>query len=324
MLNIFVTRAHGLVRMEPGPAPSIPDDAIWVDLLEPTQEEERLVERVLGVEVPTREEMKEIETSNRLYEDNGTLYMTTTVAAQLDTNRPVSMAVTFILAGQRLVTNRHLDTKPFQQFIAYAEKHPAACRSPLAILAGLMEAFTERIADILERVGADLDSLSGNIFARHGNGASNSNDLHSMIERIGFNGELNSKSRESLVSLGRLLMFVQQSVSSGMKGEQRERFRSISRDVTSLSDHASFLGSKVSFLLEATLGLINIEQNNIIKIFSIVAVMLMPPTLVASIYGMNFAFMPELHWPLGYPFALVLMIVSGIIPYLFFKRRGWL
>jgi magnesium transporter len=324
MLNIFIPQAQGLARVPPGSPPSIADAAVWIDLLEPTPEEEKLVESTLGIDVPTREEMKEIETSNRLYEDNGALYMTSTVAAQLDTDRPVSMAVTFILAGQRLVTNRYLDTKPFQQFITYAEKHPAACSSPLMILAGLMEAFTERIADVLERVGSDLDNLSGSIFAHRGNGTPDSRDLRQMIERIGFNGELNSKSRESLVSLGRLLMFVQQSALSGMTSEQRDRFHSISRDVTSLSDHASFLGTKSSFLLEATLGLINIEQNNIIKIFSIVAVMLMPPTLVASIYGMNFHFMPELKWPLGYPLAIVLMLVSGFIPYVFFKRRGWL
>jgi magnesium transporter len=295
MLNIFLQQPQGLARTTPGSPPKIPEQAIWIDLLEPTPDEEKLVERELAIDVPTREEMKEIETSNRLYEDNGALYMTTTIAAQLDTDRPVATAVTFILTGSRLVTNRYLDTKPFQQFIAYAEKHPAACVNPLALLAGLVEAFTERIADVLERVGGDLDNLSGNIFAQ---------------------------SRESLVSLGRMLMFVQQS--APMTGEQRDRFHSISRDVTSLSDHASFLGTKTSFLLEATLGLINIEQNNIIKIFSIVAVMLMPPTLVASIYGMNFHFMPELDWHLGYPLAIVLMVVSGLIPYVFFRRRGWL
>jgi magnesium transporter len=324
MLNIFVTQPQGLTRVDPGVPPSIPASAVWVDLLEPTPEEEKFVEATLGIDVPTREEMKEIETSNRLYEDQGALYMTTTVAAQLDTDRPVSTAVTFILVGQRLVSNRYLDTKPFQQFIAYAEKHPAACPNPLTVLAGLVEAFTERIADVLERVGGDLDNLSGSIFARHGNGTPNSRDLRSLIERIGFAGELNSKARESLVSLGRLLMFVQQSGDATMKGELRDRFRSISRDVTSLSDHASFLGGKVQFMLEATLGMINIEQNDIIKIFSIVAVMLMPPTLVASVYGMNFHFMPELGWPFGYPFALLLMVFSGIFPYIYFRRRGWL
>jgi magnesium transporter len=325
MLNIFVAQSTGLVRIEPGLPPRIPDDAVWVDLLEPTQEEEKFVEAAFGVDVPTREEMKEIETSNRLYEDNGALYMTTTIAAQLDTDRPVSMAVTFILAGERLVTNRYLDTKPFQQFIAYAQKHPAACQNALSILAGLMEAFTERIADILERVGADLDSISGNIFARSGGDTPSSRDLRSLIERIGFNGELDSKARESLVSLGRLLMFVQQSGNVGMKGEQRDRFRSISRDVTSLSDHASFLGAKVSFLLEATLGLISVEQNNIIKIFSVAAVLFLPPTLIASIYGMNFHLLPDVPGRYGnFLFSIGLMIASMGVTYALFKRKGWL
>lgn len=325
MLNIFVPQSHGLARVEPGSPLHIPDEAVWIDLLEPTPEEEKFVEATLGIDVPTREEMKEIETSNRLYEDNGALYMTTTVAAQLDTDRPVSMAVTFILIGQRLVTNRYLDTKPFQQFIAYAQKHPAACQTPLSILAGLMEAFTERIADILERVGADLDHLSGAIFARQGGSTPLSRDLRLMVERIGFNGELDSKARESLVSLGRLLMFVQQSGNVEMKGEQRDRFRSISRDVTALSDHASFLVTKVSFLLEATLGLINVEQSNIIKIFSVAAVLFLPPTLIASIYGMNFHLLPDIPGRYGnFVFSIGLMIASMGVTYALFRRKGWL
>jgi magnesium transporter len=327
MLNIFVPTAQGLQRVEPDLSSGtarIPEAAVWLDLLEPTVEEERLVETTFGIDVPTREEMKEIEASNRLYEDNGALYMTTTAAAQLDTDRPISTAITFILAGTRLVTNRYLDTKPFQQFIGYAGKHPGACQNAVAILAGLMEAFTERMADVLERVGGDLDSVSSNIFARNGNGTPTSRDLRAMIERIGFNGELNSKARESLVSLGRLLMFVQQSI-SGISTDQRDRFRSISRDVTSLSDHATFLGSKVSFLLEATLGLINVEQNNIIKIFSVAAVLFLPPTLIASIYGMNFHLLPDLPGQYGnFFFSIGLMIASMGITYALFKRKGWL
>jgi magnesium transporter len=282
------------------------------------------VEAVLDIDVPTREEMKEIEASNRLYEDKGSLYMTATVAAKLDTDQPVSMAVTFILARGRLVTNRYLDTKPFQQFIGYAQKHPAACQNAVTILAGLMEAFTERIADVLERIGSDLDGVSRNIFARRAAGTS-SRDLQSMIERIGFNGDLNSRARESLVSLGRLLMFLQQSGNVEISDDQRKRFRSTSRDVTSLSDHASFLGSKVSFLLEATLGLISVEQNNIIKIFSVAAVMFMPPTLIASIYGMNFHLLPDLPGKYSnFSFSLILMIASMGVTYAIFKRKGWL
>ncbi|HWK51588.1 MAG TPA: magnesium transporter CorA family protein [Steroidobacter sp.] len=327
MLNIFVPTALGLTKVEPGTGddgPPIPTQAVWIDLLEPTVEEEKLVEASFGIQVPTREEMKEIETSNRLYEDNGALYMTTTVAAQLDTDRPISTAVTFILAGNRLITNRYLDTKPFQQFINYAGKHPAACSNAVTVLAGLMEAFIERIADVLERVGADLDGVSSNIFARNGNSQPTSRDLRAMIERIGFNGELNSKGRESLVSLGRLLMFVQQSV-PGIGTEQRDRFHSISRDVLSLSDHASFLGSKVSFLLEATLGLINVEQNNIIKIFSVAAVLFLPPTLIASIYGMNFPLLPDLPGRYSnFSFSIGLMVASMIVTFWLFKRKGWL
>jgi magnesium transporter len=325
MLNAFAAQPQGLKRVEPGPQPDLAADLLWLDLLEPTLEEERRVEAALGVDVPTREEMKEIETSNRLYEDNGALYMTATVAAQLDTDRPVSTAVTFILAGKRLVTNRYIDTKPFQQFIAYAERHPAACQNALSILGGIIEAFTARIADILERAGNDLDGISGSIFARNGSSTPTSRDLHSMIERIGFNGELNSKARESLVSLGRLLTFVQQSGNVEMSRGERDRFRSISRDVTSLSDHASFLGSKVSFLLEATLGLISVEQNNIIKIFSVAAVMFLPPTLIASVYGMNFHLLPDLPGRYGnFLFSVLLMVGSMGLTYAVFKRKGWL
>jgi magnesium transporter len=325
MLNIFVPQPQGLMRIEPGDPAALPESALWIDLLEPTIAEEKLVEAQVGIDVPTREEMKEIEASNRLYEDNGALYMTATVAAKLDTDHPVSTAVTFILKGNRLVTNRYLDTKPFKQFVAYAQTHPAACQSGVAILAGIMEAVTERIADILERVGGDLDGISGNIFARSGSGTPTSRDLRSMIERIGFSGDLNSKARESLVSLGRLLMFVQQTSVTDMSSDHRNRFRSISRDVVSLSDHASFLGSKVSFLLEATLGLISVEQNNIIKIFSVAAVLFLPPTLIASIYGMNFHLLPELPGRYGnFIFSIGLMIASMGVTYAVFKRKGWL
>jgi magnesium transporter len=325
MLNIFVPQPQGLGHLDASRSLQIPPDAVWIDLLEPTIQEEKAVEAVLDIDVPTREEMKEIEASNRLYEDNGALYMTATVAAKLDTDRPVSAAVTFILARGKLVTNRYVDTKPFQQFISYAQKHPAACQTSVAILAGLMEAFTERIADVLERVGTDLDGVSANIFARNGNATPSSRNLHLMIERIGFNGDLNSRARESLVSLGRLLMFVQQTGDVDISDEQRKRFRTISRDVTSLSDHATFLGSKVSFLLEATLGLISVEQNNIIKIFSVAAVMFLPPTLIASIYGMNFHLLPDLPGKYGnFAFSLFLMVASMGVTYAVFKRKGWL
>lgn len=324
MLNVYVPQPSGLTQVTPTGA-AIPDSAVWVDLLEPTIAEEKAVEAQFGIEIPTREEMKEIEASNRLYEENGALYMTITVAAKVDTDQPISSVVTFILNGGKLVTNRYLDIKPFKHFVNYAQTHPAACQNGISVLAGIVEAITERIADILERVGGDLDALSANIFARNGSSTPTSRDLRSMIERIGFSGDLNSKARESLVSLGRLLMFLQQANVPELSQEQRNRFRSISRDVMSMSDHASFLGSKISFLLEATLGLINVEQNNIIKIFSVAAVLFLPPTLIASIYGMNFHLLPMIPGDYGnFFFSIGLMIGSMGITYALFKKKGWL
>jgi magnesium transporter len=295
-----------------------------VDLLEPTLAEERSVERLLAIDVPSREEMREIETSSRLYEENGTLYMTATVITKIDTDRPESAAITFILSHNRLITNRYVDPLPFRRFIAYSERHPAAATTAPGILAGLLESIIERTADVLERVGQGLDDLSANVFAAEQKGTSRARDLRGVMERIGRDGDLTSKARESLVTLARQLTFIQQSTAVQMPKDLVARYRSMSRDVLALSDHASFLANKSSFMLQATLGLINIEQNNIIKIFSVAAAVFLPPTLIASIYGMNFHFMPELdkHW--GYPAALLAMVVSAVVPYIYFRRKGWL
>ncbi len=323
MLNCFVPGNQGLDRLDPPPA-DIPEACVWVDLLEPTLTEERAVERLLAIDVPSREEMREIETSNRLYEENGTLYMTATVVTKIDTDRPESAAVTFILSRNRLITNRYVDPLPFRRFVAYAERHPAAATTAPGILAGLLESIIERTADVLERVGVGLDDLSASVFAPEAKAPAQPRNLRNVMERIGRDGDLTSKARESLVTLARQLTFIQQSTAVQMPNEQRARFRSMSRDVLALADHASFIANKSSFMLQATLGLINIEQNNIIKIFSVAAAVFLPPTLIASIYGMNFHFMPELDKPYGYWVALGFIVVSAVLPYVYFRRRGWL
>jgi magnesium transporter len=324
MLRLLIPTGGGYTWIEHVPPAPFPDEFLWADLFEPTVEEERAVESLLTVDVPTRDEMREIETSNRLYEEGGAVYMTATVGTKLDSEKPESSAITFILANNRLITNRYVDPTPVRRFMTHVERSPAACTSSSTLLSGLLEAFTERIADVLERVQLDLDAVSLTIFPRSDGVAPNNRDLHAMIQKIGASGDLISKSRESLVSFQRLLTYVQQASNITLSQDQRGRFKSTLRDVQSLSDHASFLGGKVQFLLDAVLGLINLEQNNIIKIFSVVAVMFLPPTLIASIYGMNFHFMPELdkHW--GYPLALVAMVASAIVPFLYFRRRGWL
>jgi magnesium transporter len=324
MLRLLIPTGSGYTWIEHSPPAPFPDEFLWADLFEPTVEEEKAVESLLTVDVPTRDEMREIETSNRLYEEDGAVYMTATVGSKLDSATPESSAITFILANNRLITNRYADPTPVRRFMTHVERYPAACTSSATLLAGLLEAFVERIADLLERVQAELDSVSHSIFQRSNGDTTSGNDLKSMIQRIGANGDLVSKARESLVSFQRLLMYVQQASNVSLSQDQRSRFKSTLRDVQSLSDHATFLGAKIQFLLDAVLGLINLEQNNIIKIFSVAAVMFLPPTLVASIYGMNFHHMPELDTEWGYPLALVAMLVSAVFPYIYFRRKGWL
>jgi magnesium transporter len=324
MLRLLIPTGSGYTWIEHVPPAPFPDEFLWADLFEPTPDEERAVEALLTVDVPTRDEMKEIETSNRLYEEGNAVYMTATVGSKLDSSRPESSAITFILANGRMITNRYVDPTPVRRFMQYVERSPAACTSAATLLAGLLEAFVERIADLLERVQTELDGVSSSIFPRNGETAPSSVNLHSHIKQIGADGDLVSKARESLVSFQRILTYVQQTSVVALSNDQRSRFKSALRDVQSLSDHATFLSTKIQFLLDAVLGLINLEQNNIIKIFSVAAVMFLPPTLVASIYGMNFHHMPELEKPWGYSMALLAMVASAVVPYLYFRRKGWL
>jgi len=324
MLNAYVLEAGGLVRRDA--SPETLQAALWLDLYEPTPEEERSVEALLSVDVPTREEMREIESSNRLYEDEGGLYLTTTIVTRLDSDLPQNTQVTFILKDGRLVTNRYADALPFRRYATYAERHPLNCNSHVAVLAGITEAIINRIADVIERVSTDLDGISAGVFAGRGarRGRLAQRNYRAVLENVGQNGELIAKVRESLVSMGRMLAFVQQTGVFTLSNEVRGRLRTLSRDVVAMGDYASFLGNNVSFVLDATLGMISIDQNNILKIFSVVTVFLLPPSVVGAIYGMNFEHIPWAHESWGFFAALGLMLTSSLVPYLLFKRRGWL
>jgi magnesium transporter len=323
VLNVFVPRPNGLVSAELEPRADIPSDALWIDLREPTPEEELLVEKTLSINVPTREEMREIEASNRFYEENGGLYMTATLVTKLDTDLPERTQVTFILTGNKLVTNRYTDPLPFRRYIAYAARHPAVATSGSMVLAGLLEAIVNRIADVLEKVGSDVDALSSKIFFRSYS-ASSPLDFRDVLERIGQSGDLTSKASESLVSLTRLLGFVQQSGNTLVTQDSRARYRTLSRDVLAMSDHSTFLSNKVQFLLDATLGMVSIDQNNVVKIFSVVTVFLLPPSFIAGFFGMNFERLPLLHDSWGVTIGVVSMVASAVLPYLYFKHRRWL
>ena len=265
-----------------------PTTAVWIDLVTPTVQEDKLVEQLLGIAVPTREEMQEIEVSSRLYVENGARYMTATLMCQSDTDTPKTTPVTFILSGHRLVTVRYDDPRPFA-IVEHklARVLPAEGVRARSVLMDLLDAVIDRSADILERIGAEVDQVSHSIFEPEDDAAPPSyNDI---LKALGRKGDLTSKVRESLVSIGRLLLFLaNEAESMQWPKDTRAQLNRCSATSRSLSDHATYLTNKITFLLDAMLGVVNIEQNNIIKIFSVAAVVLMPPTLVASIYGMNF------------------------------------
>ena len=323
MLFAFVLSGTSLEQKVVENGSGVPDAAIWIDLVNPTSGEDKLVERLVGIAIPTREEMQEIELSSRLYVENGARYMTATLMCQSDSPIPKTTPVTFILSGHRLITVRYDEPKPFAIARHKLTRYCSATASGETVFIDLLDAVIDRCADILERVGVEIDQVSHNIFERE---RSRTPKFYTVIlQSIGRKGELASKVRESLVSIGRLLIFVANEA-EGMRWakDQRAQLKSMQRDAQSLSDHANYLTNNITFLLDALLGVVTIEQNNIIKIFSVAAVAFMPPTLIASIYGMNFRHMPELDWHLGYPLAIILMIVAAILPFLYFKWRKWL
>jgi magnesium transporter len=325
MLSVFVPAESALKKTTADDLATLPEGAVWVDLFNPTASEDKAVERLAGIAVPTREDMQEIEISSRLYMENGARYMTATLMCQSDTDMPRTTAVTFILTGHRLVTVRYDQPKPFA---LVENKLARACTAGITgemVLMELLDAVIDRCADILERIGTDVDTVSHDIFEPESERHGNAKRYSQILIAIGRKGDLTSKVRESLVSIGRLVTFLSPVV-EGVKWskDMREQLKTMQRDVASLSDHASYLAGKITFVLDAMLGVVNLEQNNIIKLFSVMAVVLMPPTLIASIYGMNFKIMPELEWTHGYPFALVLMLIAAIVPYYIFKLKKWL
>jgi magnesium transporter len=325
MLSVYVPRGTSLEHLVIEAGQDIPETSVWIDLVKPTHEEDKLVESLVGIVVPTRDEMQEIELSSRLYFENGARYMTATLMCQSDSPAPKTTPVTFILVGQRLVTVRYDEPKPFAIIRHKLGKSCPAHISGQTVLMDLLDAVIDRAADILERVGAEVDRVSYDIFTRKLSPTERSRRYPIILQTIGQKGDLSSKIRESLVSIMRLILFLANE-EEGMRWskEMRAQLKSMQRDVQSLSDHTTFLTNNITFLLDALVGVVTIEQNNVIKIFSVVAVVFMPPTLIASIYGMNFKHMPELDWLIGYPMALILMVMAAVGPYLYFKWRKWL
>lgn len=326
MITAYRSNGEAIALSLDHPLDGLSPDIIWLDLDCPTREEDHYAERLTGIDVPTRQDLRDIEPSSRLYTDGRATYLTGSVLAHADSPMPVLTDVAFVLTDKVLVTVRYDDPKSFKLFATSLCRVPGGVTSAHATLTKLMETITDRTAEVLEHAEVKGDNLLQQIFLTDEAAKKRRPPkfLENLLTEIAHHHRLISKARDSLASLSRVMTFLYSVPVIQADHEARELCRSISRDIQSLSEHASFISGNITFLLDASLGLINVEQNAIIKIFSIASVVFLPPTLVASIYGMNFKYMPELEWAFGYPSSILLMIVSAIIPFFFFRWKGWL
>jgi len=304
----------------------LPSATAWIDILDGSPAEIGWVERHTGLHVPTLAELSEIESSSRLRSEAGTFYLSAPQLFRSDAGMPVTTSLGFVLSRDRLVTVRFAPLIAFATF-ASDWTTPGRCHPGSAgAFVSLLDVIVDRMADVLEQVGADLDAVSMRVFGDRlaAPPAREDADLREVLRRIGRSGDLASKIRDSLLGVGRIVPYVLGQPADWLPAELRTRMETQRADIASLSDYDTHLTNKVQLLLDATLGLINIEQNNIIKVLTIVSVVGVPPTLVASLYGMNFHDMPELSWSWGYPYGLALIAASALVPLIWFKLRGWL
>lgn len=298
----------------------IPKDTVWIDLLHPTQDEEHFIEDSLDIEVPSPEEMSEIEDSSRFFVTKDGFCMIVSVVTGSQNMNPVLTEISFILDQKRLVCAHYGELVSFKAFENKGARQTQLFKSPDILMMSLIDAVVDRIADILEKLQSNLNDLSRNIFD---NDKLDTKDLQFTVKKLGKYNSLLAKLSDSMLSIRRMLIYCKQSV-SWLTKEAKDLLRSIELDIGSLTEYHTRMSSEITFLLDATLGLINIEQNSIIKVFSIAAVLFLPPTLVGTIYGMNFHDMPELDLSFGYPLSLILMVLSALICYVWFKIKKWL
>lgn len=322
MVRLFTQQAQ-LIDWNDEKLHPLPDNLVFLDLLNPVRAEELEAERWLEYSLPTKEEMEEIEESSRLYAENGALYMTAWVPLHLDSANPETTAVTFVVSPETLTTVRYGDPYSWRVLHDHVRRQ---CSLPLtsdAIFLLLVELIVARIADTLQNVETDLRNVSRDIFSVNPNrpdGGVKNVDLNDVIKLLGRRNALVANLRESLVSMARMLQYFLNNAAGWMRGDLAAQFRSVARDVKSLDDYTNQQTQEMTFLLESTLGLISIQQNQIIKIFTVASVLFMPPTLIASIYGMNVN-LPAEQQTWAFPAVMALIIMSAILPIVFFKKK---
>lgn len=300
------------------------EDALWIDLFDPTAEEEHRIEQVLHAQIPTRAEMREVESSSNLYHENHATFVTVRAVVREVDQQPRLTSITLVRTEQALVTVRYGSPKAFTEFVSRVGKTSSSITTSLSAMLCFLETLVDRDADILEEIGDALDPVSREIFSQNAVAMKTiaAADLGRVLKQIGQSGDLASRVRESLHSVGRAVPFL----SAELHDDHalHVRLKTLGTDVQSLLEHDNFMQTQIQFLLDSNLGLISIQQNAIMKTLSVAAVVFLPPTLIGSIYGMNFEHMPELHWHLGYLYALGLMVLSAVGPLLYFRWKRWL
>ncbi len=315
MLNIFTLENGRLVSI--GKDEIALRKPVWVDAIAPGEDEREWVDKVFAVTLPQPEHLRDIEASARFYEESDELHLRSDFLLGKESDSR-SVIVAFVLANNVLFSVHDDDLPVFQRFRLRSHMQPDLVSNCHDVLIDLYGSDVEFSADALEEAYADLGEISDTVL----NNTLSDKQAAAMLASIAHAEHLNGRIRRNLMDTRRAISFLMRS--KLLAPEQMEEARQIMQDIDSLDGHTAFLFDKINFLMNATVGFININQNRIVRLFSVVSVALLPPTLIASIYGMNFKYMPELHWPNGYLFALLLMALFVVVPFGFFYRKGWL
>ncbi|MES0879988.1 magnesium transporter CorA family protein [Roseibium sp. SCP14] len=321
MIIAYCPSVKGLERIELSPGDALPSTSIWIDLLSPTQEEQKTAEKLMGAEIPTRDEIASIETSERLYLEPGAVIMTAQLPMATPVIDPALSSVTFALNAKRLVTVRYGEPKSLTVFSKKVQSDPTIPHVGPAILLAMMDIIVDKCADEMENASRQYDELALQVFG-DGLNTRKTASYQVAIKRLGQIGLQVAKMHDVCASLSRMLLYMNSHAKRlNLSDQQSLDCRTFGRDIRSIKEHGDGLDNKLNFLLDATVGLVTLEQNQIAKLFTVLGLIFLPPTLIASIYGMNFVNMPELHWEQGFMFSLGLMLVSVIATFVFFRWK---
>ncbi|MDX3965249.1 MAG: magnesium transporter CorA family protein [Bradyrhizobium sp.] len=304
----------------------MPSEIIWADLLNATDEEKQFIERLLGIRIPSQESLSEIEASSRLIFDHGTLYLSSPAVRLTEDNEAEITPVGFVIGPRVLVTVRFAGLPIFDD-IGKRIGSDDSLKNGMCVFASLLEAMIDRGADVLEHLGTKVDQLSRGVFkgglVHTQRAVRSSRRMREALENVGELADRLTKARDVLLGVGRIASFAGDVGSEWVTASSKKRLEAVSKDVVSLSDYETRLSDKIQLLLDAVLGFISIQQNELFKILTIVSVVGVLPTILVGVWGMNFRHMPELDWTFGYPLAWLAIIASGVLPLIWFKRRGW-